>query len=107
MAWRVCSTPGCPTVHDRTGKCIDCRRKTDRQRGSRQARGYDAQYERARATALDGATRCMTCRGPFTEDNPATGGHVRAISQGGTAADGIGAECQRCNYGKRRLRGSG
>jgi hypothetical protein len=35
----------------------------------------------------------------FTADNPATGGHVISIRDGGTTADGIKAECARCNYG--------
>jgi len=32
MAWRVCSTPGCPTLHQGTGKCPECRAQADRDR---------------------------------------------------------------------------
>lgn len=32
MAYRVCSTPGCPTLHELGGRCPDCRAAADRQR---------------------------------------------------------------------------
>lgn len=32
MAWRVCSTPGCPTLHQGTGRCDTCRAEADRKR---------------------------------------------------------------------------
>jgi hypothetical protein len=102
MAWRACSTPGCGELHEGTGRCPDCRRQADAHRGRRQARGYDADYDRARAKAVAGATHCATCDEPFTEDNPATGGHVVPVREGGTAADGVEAECARCNYGWRK-----
>jgi hypothetical protein len=93
--------------------CLDCRRLTtrsdsrcptcasirNRQRGTRQQRGLGRDYDRARERALTGATHCATCGQPFTPDNPATGGHVKARRHGGTTADGIKPECQRCNYG--------
>lgn len=96
--------------------CLDCRRLTDRpgsrcpscatakelRRGRRQQRGLGADYDRARETALAGATHCCTCGRPFTTENPATGGHVVARRHGGTAADGIRAECRDCNYGWER-----
>lgn len=45
MALRVCAEPGCPTLVT-SGKCGDCRRKADRARGTKQARGYDAAHDR-------------------------------------------------------------
>lgn len=48
MALRVCSVPGCPTLVT-SGKCPEHRRDADRQRGRRQARGYDAAHDRLRA----------------------------------------------------------
>lgn len=71
----------------------------ERQRGRRQQRGYDRQYELEREQTLAGATHCATCGEAFTTDNPATGGHKVAIRDGGTTADGIKPECRRCNYG--------
>ncbi|HEY9250797.1 MAG TPA: hypothetical protein VIO38_16770, partial [Rariglobus sp.] len=32
MAWRVCSTPGCGKLHQRTGRCPDCRTQADKAR---------------------------------------------------------------------------
>lgn len=80
-------------------RCYNCATARELARGRRQTRGYDATYARARAKALAGATHCRTCGTRFTPDNPATGGHALARRHGGTTADGIVAECRRCNYG--------
>lgn len=32
MARRVCSRPGCPTLHEGTGRCPECRAQADRDR---------------------------------------------------------------------------
>jgi len=32
MAWRVCSKPGCPNLHQATGQCPTCRATGDRAR---------------------------------------------------------------------------
>lgn len=101
-AGRVCSQPGCPKPATPSGRCQEHTRQADRARGSRQQRGYDAEYERARAAALAGADRCSSCGEAFTVDNPATGGHVKALRHGGTTRHGIAPQCRRCNYGWRR-----
>ncbi|MDT5119257.1 MAG: 5-methylcytosine-specific restriction enzyme [Mycobacterium sp.] len=51
----VCSCIGCP-AHDGTcpelstaRRCPDCQAHAEQRRGSRQARGYDAQHDRLRA----------------------------------------------------------
>lgn len=44
---RVCSVPSCPNLTDR-GRCADHRRRHEIERGTRQARGYDAAYDRLR-----------------------------------------------------------
>lgn len=73
------------------------------ERPRRQARGYDREYDAAlKEREYVEATRCMTCGEEFTEDNPKTGGHKRDVRRGGTAADGVGAQCRRCNMGWRR-----
>jgi hypothetical protein len=46
-AKRVCAQPGCPTLVI-SGKCPVHRRMADKRRGSRQDRGYDADYDRER-----------------------------------------------------------
>jgi hypothetical protein len=48
MAKRVCAEPGCPTLTDST-RCTEHTRQRDKARGTRQARGYDAQHDRDRA----------------------------------------------------------
>lgn len=45
---RVCAEPGCPTITT-SSRCPAHTRARDRQRGSRQARGYDAGHDRERS----------------------------------------------------------
>jgi 5-methylcytosine-specific restriction endonuclease McrA len=99
MARRPCLDCGTLTPNTR---CPTHTRTRDQARGSRQARGYDRAYEQARDAAIRNATHCATCGDLFTTENPATGGHVRAIRNGGSTSDGIKPECRRCNYGWSR-----
>lgn len=59
---RVCAEPGCPEVTDST-RCPTHTRTRDRARGTRQARGYDADYDRRRNsdTAALAAGHTLTC----------------------------------------------
>lgn len=98
---RVCAEPGCPEITSTT-RCAAHTRETDRQRGSRQQRGYGAEHQRAGDAAIAGATRCGTCGQPFTPENPVTRGHVKDVRAGGSPSDGYIAQCRRCNYGWRR-----
>jgi hypothetical protein len=106
MPTRPClGLPGkdCGQLTTRTdSRCAACASARNRARGTRQQRGYDKQYEDERQRALASAMHCATCGQRFTVDNPATGGHVVAIRNGGTAADGVKPECRRCNYGWAR-----
>jgi hypothetical protein len=47
---KVCSIPGCPTLVRKAGKCSEHRAQAERERGSRQQRGYDSEHERIRAS---------------------------------------------------------
>lgn len=47
MPLTVCTEPGCPELTDRT-RCPAHRRQRERARGTRQQRGYDADYDRMR-----------------------------------------------------------
>src|SRR5690242_15726607 len=104
VSWRACSNSakaGCGAlVPAGVGKCSTCRQAAEIERGRPAERGYDGEYRKARKVALAGATHCFRCGELFTAANPATGGHRVAIVEGGTTADGIGAECARCNYGR-------
>lgn len=66
MAKRNCSRPGCPTLVEagaRSGRCGDCEREADAARGTRQERGYDADYDAERRRwAPKVATGTVTCR---------------------------------------------
>lgn len=91
-----CLDCGRPGVRHRCSSCARARR------GTTTERGYGHAYRKVRDEALDGETNCSSCGEPFTEDNPATGGHLVPQRDGGTLADGVGAHCARCNYGWRR-----
>lgn len=45
---RVCSTPGCPAL-TATRRCTECQAQHERDRGTRQERGYDAHHDALRA----------------------------------------------------------
>lgn len=98
----ICQTARCAEQATFRGRCKAHAAEVDRERGTRQQRGLGADYKRARTIALANATRCATCQLLFTPDNPATGGHIKARRLGGTTADGIQAECRRCNMGWER-----
>jgi hypothetical protein len=99
---RPCLSCGVLTTQTR---CSDCRSTRNRARGSSTQREYDSRYRTERDRVVSEATHCETCGEPFTEDNPATGGHRRDRRHGGGTDDGIMAQCARCNYGWRRSPG--
>lgn len=99
MPTRPCIDCRTPTEGTR---CPACRRERERQRGSRQDRGYDAEHDQAtRDPAYLAATHCVTCERPFTEANPKTAGHTTALRHDRTARVVI-PQCASCNYGWRR-----
>lgn len=99
---RVCSQSGCGVLISKAGYCTTHARVREQARGTRQARGYDAAFDRAKQEPeYVTATHCETCGERFTTDNPKTAGHLTAIRDGGRGS-GIKAECRRCNYGWRR-----
>lgn len=59
MSFRVCSTPGCPTIHEATGRCADCRRKAEQaRRGGRNP--YSSRgHQRFRSAVLARNPRCV------------------------------------------------
>ena len=95
----------CPTLVEqgvRGGRCQPCAREHDKARGSREARGYDAEFERAKLQPeYVNATHCAACGKPFTANNPKTGGHSVAIRNGGQGSKVV-PHCRRCNYGWAR-----
>lgn len=74
---KVCSTPGCGELVA-SGKCETHTRSHERSRGTRQERGYDAEYD-ARRTADTRALRrgevlrCWRCKGVVLPDDYSLG----------------------------------
>ena len=78
-ARRVCSQSGCGTIVA-GGRCAEHRAERERDRGSRQARGYDTTHTKLRAqwaprVAQGGIHR--TCPGLLPPDQPFDLGHDR------------------------------
>ena len=66
MAKRACLEPGCgKLVPIGTARCFKHRRAKDRERGTRQERGYDAEHDRLRKRWLPkvrrGLVACARC----------------------------------------------
>ena len=60
---RPCRFPGCPNLCDSGVYCRDHRQySTDRVRGSADARGYNAEWRRARKAFLQKHPLCAECR---------------------------------------------
>lgn len=94
-------------------RCEPCRLAKDNQRyarrGSTTDRGYGHAYRQRREPVLAGATHCRTCGEEFTEDNPATAGHVndlrdlpREQRRASAATADLMPQCATCNYGWAR-----
>ena len=73
---RVCAKPGCPTVVDAKayrGLCPTHRAERDRERGTREQRGYGPEFARQRRRyaariAAGEAIPCWRCGQPVTTD---------------------------------------
>lgn len=60
---RVCSRPGCPRLTSNGGRCTDCARTADLQRGTAAQRGYTSAGHRAfRVAVLDRDPICVLCQ---------------------------------------------
>lgn len=93
-AMRVCPTAGCPELTP-GGPCVAHRRQREQQRGTRQARGYDAQHDRLRrqwARRINtGTVRCARCTKPIL---PGSDWHLDHSDDRLTY---LGASCATCN----------
>lgn len=76
---QVCVEPGCPELTDKR-RCREHRRTKERDRGSRQARGYDAEHDRLRAKwepkVRTGLVPCARCRRYIAQGEPWDLGHT-------------------------------
>ena len=89
MAKRVCLEPGCPTITDRA-RCPVHARAKDRERGTRQERGYDTRHDREAKRVRDliragHLILCWRCGEPITDPDDCHLGHDdrdRSITRG-------------------------
>ena len=89
MALRPCIEPDCPVLTDRT-RCLDHTRSKDRERGTRQQRGYDAAHDREARAWRESIRRgervlCWRCGQPITDPDDCHLGHDdhdRSITRG-------------------------
>lgn len=76
---KVCREPGCPQLVTGT-RCPEHARAVEARRGSRQARGYDAEHDRLRAEWVPrvaaGNVRCARCHRLITPGSAWDLGHV-------------------------------
>jgi hypothetical protein len=74
MSYRVCSKPGCPTLHERAGLCPVHSRERDRARGTKAERGYGPVFQRTRRMWVQrialGGVECVRCGKPITSADP-------------------------------------
>lgn len=104
-AARICPKPGCPEIIPDGGACpVHPARPAFAGRGSRHARGYDAEFERNRRIVLAEETHCARCGGfGFGDDQV---GHKTPPSQGGTnARSNLQREHKLCNQREGAARG--
>jgi len=62
MSYRVCSTPGCPTLHPGPGRCPECATKADKARRPNGNPYTTSGHKRFREAVLARDPRCQ-CRG--------------------------------------------
>ena len=106
MAKRPCIEPGCPVLTTRT-RCTEHERAKDKARGTRQARGYDAEYDAVgrdyQRRINDGHTfTCWRCSRPLGPQR----GLDWQLGHCDDDRDAIhGPECPACNLATRGREG--
>ena len=78
---RLCTVAGCPTLyHGKGSRCPDHARTYERERGTRQQRGYDTNHDRLRADwaprVATGRIPCAKCGHRITPGTPWDLGHT-------------------------------
>lgn len=111
MLKRPCFVCGKPTRASMCEECLKLRpaqkRKTTPNRPSRQARGYDSEYEQNRALMVQEAKAhhwpCQICHKPFEPGQTITAEHKIPKRRGGTnARENLVPAHSWCNSGWRR-----
>lgn len=110
--WRPCSTPGCPTLVPRAGRCDEHLAAAEQARGNATERGYDAAHRSLRASLLaklrraerDGhpAPACRKCGEPMKSSQRLDLGHPedRALNAASRADELEHSTCNRSAGGR-------
>jgi 5-methylcytosine-specific restriction endonuclease McrA len=93
---RPCLVPGCGRLTTRT-RCLEHRRAWERARGTRQERGYGADYQRARRELVACAELCAWCGRPASPADPMTADHLVPLSEGGGIEGNLVPAHRSCN----------
>ncbi len=98
-----CVHPGCPALLGRgQGSRCPAHQLPEKPRGTRQERGYTADWYRIVKRKIREQPWCSICGHPGSKDNPLTGGHIRPLVKGGTSTeDNCQVECLHCNSSKQ------
>jgi hypothetical protein len=79
MASKICPVPGCPEV-TKGGRCAPHKAELERQRGTRQQRGYDLAHDRERKRVARlirrGGQHCARCQLELPKDLPSDAWHL-------------------------------
>jgi 5-methylcytosine-specific restriction enzyme A len=75
--------PGCHGRFPKPGRCTDCKRQTNRERGTTTQRGLGSDHQRIRLQVLAEETVCWICGKPGTANDPLTADHVVPRIAGG------------------------
>lgn len=98
---RPCLHPGCPALV-RDGSRCPSHRLPEPYRGTRQQRGYTADWYSIVGEAVRQQPWCSVCGHEGSPDNPLTGDHILALEKGGmSTGDNCQVLCRHCNSRKR------
>jgi 5-methylcytosine-specific restriction endonuclease McrA len=97
----------CGRVSTNGSRCANCEQhrrallESRRNRGTRQQRGYTAEWAHIVKVAIGQSPRCTNCGDRVSLDNPLTGDHIVPLAKGGQSVrDNCQVLCRRCNSSK-------
>jgi 5-methylcytosine-specific restriction endonuclease McrA len=87
----------CGTVVRNSYLCVECKRKREAQRPSRQERGYDYKWQQLSKLARKLQPFCLRCHSPYD----LTADHIIPLALGGKSElRNIQVLCRKCNSSK-------
>jgi hypothetical protein len=100
--WVVCSTPDCGELHQGSGRCPDCRREHEKERGTASQRGYGSKHRKTRSQLLPQSVgqQCALCGEIMQADQPLDLDHTVPLAVD-AASKGDRIVHSSCNRGRR------